>query len=63
MKMCVIQLLTLAFQAKERIQVKQQEYSNKNHHYLDILTKLEQQIHITFSMGILHNIVCHRGIT
>ena len=32
-------------QSKKRIQVKQQEYSNKNYQLLDILIKLEQQIH------------------
>ena len=41
--------------------MKQQEYSNKNHQWLDILIKLEQQIHIKFSMGILHNIVYATG--
>ena len=54
---------TLALPAKDRIQVKQQEYSNKNYQQSDILIKSEQQIHIKFSMGILRNVVCHRGIT
>ena len=37
--------------------------SNKNNQQLNILIKLEQQIHIKFSMEILHNVVCYRGIT
>ena len=59
----------------EKSAVGKKQYSNKNHQstaistaikiikQLDILIKLEQQIHIKFSMGILHNNVCHRGIT
>ena len=62
--MCyLITNLNLAFPAKDRIKVKQQEWSNKNHQQLDILIKLEQQIHINFLMGILYNVVCHRAIT
>ena len=38
-------------------------YSNENRQQLDIPVKLEQQIHIKFSKGILHKVVCYGEIT
>ena len=58
--MCYL-INNLSLSGKRENKVKQQDYSNKNHKHRDIFIKFEQQIHIKFSLGILHNVVCHRG--
>ena len=58
--MCYL-INNLSLSSKRENKIKQQDYSNKNHKHRDIFIKFEQQIHIKFSLGILHNVVCHRG--